>query len=240
MLPNDVEFLTLKRCNNLKSLIDVLSLEKEILCRTCNTKPDGHECVVLPSSPSCSHLQRDKVENSRLVVSSSSIPVGTFSFLSVLKIQSCSNLRNLFKPGLQPRFPNVEDIVIYDCCQMEEIVAATTEDHSEGISEERSSSREDTLFYLPKLKALTLSKLPELKSICRGWMTCDSLVCITLFCCQKLKRLPLALALVHGKPSAPPNLKVIAVQDKIWWRSLEWINPEERKALQPFCQYLEL
>ncbi|EOY13641.1 LRR and NB-ARC domains-containing disease resistance protein, putative [Theobroma cacao] len=244
VLPNDVEFFTLKRCNSLGSLIDVLSSNKEIVHRTGNTKPDGDECVLLASSSrSCSRLQPDKIEDSQFVVSSSSIPSpGTFSFLILIKIQSCSNLRNLFKPGLQPRFPNVKEIAIYDCCQMEEIVAATTEEYGEGISEEGSSNRKGMtyLFYLPKLKALTLSKLPELKSICRGLMTCDSLVYITVSCCPKLKRLPLALPLLHGKPSPPPNLKVINVQDKRWWRSLEWNHQEEEKALQPFCQYLEL
>ena len=94
-----------------------------------------------------------------------------------------------------------------------------------------------TKITLPNLRYLILKDLPELKTICNSnkVIVCDSIEEITLFCCPKLKRLPLFLPLLSdGQLSPPPSLRIIYSFNKEWWDSLEWDSPDTKNVLQPF------
>jgi disease resistance protein RPS2 len=67
---------------------------------------------------------------------------------------------------------NLEEIKVYCCDKMEDIIATWDE---EGIMGEESSCCSITKFSLPKLRILRWGYLPELESICSAKLICDSL-----------------------------------------------------------------
>ncbi|KAL0364931.1 UNVERIFIED_CONTAM: putative disease resistance protein [Sesamum angustifolium] len=105
-----------------------------------------------------------------------------------------------------------------------------------------SSYNDQAILTLPKLRALSLKWLPELRSICRETVVCDSIETIGMFQCHKIKRLPFFMPQLNGQPSPPLNLKQIRIgkDDRDWWESLEWSHSNIKNMVQPFVKYLEL
>ncbi|CAI9777629.1 unnamed protein product [Fraxinus pennsylvanica] len=149
------------------------------------------------------------------------LPPGTFSCLSELSIYRCGKIKKLFPQSLVHNFRNLELLFLEDCLQMEEIIE---DDNNEGAD-----------ITLPMLKKLTLRHLPQVKSICKGKMICDSIEEIHLRGTKNIKKLPLYLPFLHGQRSPPPRLRTIKIGaggDKEWWESLDANN-----VLQPVVQY---
>ncbi|CAI9773422.1 unnamed protein product [Fraxinus pennsylvanica] len=149
------------------------------------------------------------------------LPPGTFSSLEELSIVRCDKIKKLFPQSLVHNFHNLQVLAVEDCEQMEEIIE---DDNNEGAD-----------ITLPKLKVLELENLPQLKSICRGKMICDSIESIYLGGIDNVKELPLNLPLLHGQLSPPPRLQEIQihVDDEEWWESLEWDHHNAKNVLQP-------
>ncbi|XP_048420486.1 disease resistance protein At4g27190-like [Pyrus x bretschneideri] len=76
----------------------------------------------------------------------------SFGNLKLLVVQCCKRLKYLFSSSIVKLLASVEDIVVYNCEQMEEIVA-TEEEAGEIIT-------------LPKVKYIGLVRLPKLKNFC--------------------------------------------------------------------------
>uniref|UniRef100_A0A2N9I9W9 Uncharacterized protein n=1 Tax=Fagus sylvatica TaxID=28930 RepID=A0A2N9I9W9_FAGSY len=136
-------------------------------------------------------------------------------------------LKKLLPPGLLLHLHNLEEIEVRVCDQLDEIIEEEKEE--EGM--------DTTKITLPRLKKLWLKSLPKLKSICSSSkvISCDSLEEIFIFCCPKLKRLPLSLPLLNGQLSPPPSLKQIEAEEE-WWESLEWDSQDTKNVLQPFLR----
>jgi len=157
---------------------------------------------------------------------------GIFSGLIEFYCGGCESMKKLFPLVLLPNLVNLERIEVMDCEKMEEIIGTT--------DEESSTSNSITKFNLPKLRSLTLDCLPELKSICRAKLICNSLEKIIVIYCEKLKRMPICLPLLeNGQPSPPPSLKKIQTDPKEWWeRVVEWEHPNAKDVLRPFVEFL--
>ena len=114
---------------------------------------------------------------------------------------------------------------------MEEIIASELEEE-EGIS---SASFK---FTLPNLLKFYLCDLPELKSICgaNGVLVCDSIQCIEIRNCPKLKRLPLNLPSQDDGQPYPPSLTTIYIYPKEWWELVEWDHPNAKPLLEPYVK----
>jgi len=187
-------------CIDARSLCDVLSLEnatelERISIREC----DNMESLV-SSSWFCSAPPRLPSYN------------GMFSGLKEFSCHRCKSMKKLFPLVLLPNLVNLEVISVCFCEKMEEIIGTT--------NEESSTSNSITGFILPKLRTLELLGLPELKSICSAKLICNSLECIIVEDCEKLKRMPICLPLLeNGQPSPPPSLKNIYPSPEEWW---EW------------------
>ncbi|CAI9760452.1 unnamed protein product [Fraxinus pennsylvanica] len=159
--------------------------------------------------------------------------------LSLTKIQnlpnSISDLENLRTLLLKfcnelESMPSLEKLkelrhLVFNCVQMEEIIE---DDKNEG----GNISSADITF--PRLLTLHLRNLPQLKSICKVLISCDSIRHIHLEGIKRIKKVPLYLQLLDGQPSPPPSLILIWIcrEDKEWWESLDWDHHNANSVLE--------
>ncbi|XP_022735595.1 probable disease resistance protein At4g27220 [Durio zibethinus] len=229
ILPYDIQHLEFVECKGLRSLNDICGLKDATNLKECTfEKCEELESIFLSGCQlqTLESLNLSGLHNLKAIVGESS--VGAFSSLKTICIFSCTKIKNLFSAKWV--LHNLEEATVGHCDEMEEIIAS----EEEGMG---------TIKYnLPKLWILHLVELPHLKSICskNGVMVCDSLQCIDIRNCPKLKRLPLYLPLLDHdteKPSPPPSLKEIRVHPKEWWESLEWDHPHANNVLLPFLKF---
>ncbi|KAF8023850.1 hypothetical protein BT93_F1130 [Corymbia citriodora subsp. variegata] len=167
-----------------------------------------------------------------------------FPHLWRLNITGCSKLKHLCEVGhglpqvyrcpktkrvvewkwLATLLPNLRSIKIRNCEKLEEII----EGPAMSIVEDCQSIEVIIIETVPNilqpsflnLTHLTLSNLPELKSICDRTMSCFSIQYMRITNCPKLRRLPL---LDNGPPCPPRDPFGIWI-DKQMWQSLEWVH----------------
>ncbi|CAA3024468.1 probable disease resistance At5g63020 [Olea europaea subsp. europaea] len=152
------------------------------------------------------------------------LPHGTFSCLRWLRIRGCHKIKKVFPQSLVHNFHNLEYLDVQDCAQMEEIIE---DDENEGAD-----------ITLPRLKSFYLKNLPQVKSICKGKMLCDSIENITLGGIKNIKEFPLYLPLLDGQLSPPSRLALIhVIGDKEWWKSLEWPHHNAKNVLQHLVKF---
>ncbi|GKV49041.1 hypothetical protein SLEP1_g55814 [Rubroshorea leprosula] len=237
LLPDNLQKLEIEECRNMGSSLNKAAfLEKATELNYCGISHcEDMECVL--DLDSSSHPVLGKLEKlllwelpklSVLVrVEGVATPPHVFSNLKRLIIWNCSGMRKLLPLELLQAFQNLEEIDVFECKQMEEIITSSDSDASSDK------------FTFPKLRRLSLRNLPQLKSICsaKGVMVCDSIQEIEIFRCRKLKRIPVQLPLLdNGQPSPPPHLREIRIDEesKEWWESVVW---DHKNLLQPFLKY---
>ncbi|GKV49047.1 hypothetical protein SLEP1_g55819 [Rubroshorea leprosula] len=234
VLPDNLSSLMIWGCENMRSSLNKAALlEKATELRSCFIRLcEDMECVVDLNSSSYPVL--DKLEElyleklpklSVLVrVEGVATPPHVFSNLKRLYISWCFEIRKLLPLELLQAFQNLEEIHVFECTQMEEIITSSDSDASSDK------------FTFPKLRILHLWDLPQLKSICsaKGVMVCDSIEEIWIQGCRELKRIPVQLPLLdNGQPSHLREIK-IDEESKEWWESVEW---DHKNLLHPFLKY---
>ncbi|GLU15301.1 hypothetical protein SLE2022_318030 [Rubroshorea leprosula] len=249
VLPDNLEDLWIDKMQNMtrRSLNKIILLENATELRRCLIHQcERIECVVeldSSSSPSLCWPVLNKLEylyindlpNLCVLVRVEGVPTPprVFSNLKVLAIYCCYKMRKLLPLELLQALQNVEEIRVWNCTEMEEIIASSDSD----------ASSDKFTFTFPKLRMLELDKLPKLKSICsaKGVMIYDSIEEIVINRCPELKRNPFQLPLRHdGQPSRPPRLIAIKIDRRYsegWWESVEWDHPTAKNLLQPYVKY---
>ena len=168
---NDIQELIYK-CIDARSLGDVWSLKYAtelgyIEISNCNSMESlvssSWFCCAPPPLPSC-----------------------MFSGLKEFYCVRCKSMKKLFPLVLLPNLVNLEEITVTRCEKIEEIIGGTRP-NEEGVMGEENSM--NTGLKLPKLKVLTLHELPQLKSICRAKLICDSLEVIQVSDCISMESL---------------------------------------------------
>ncbi|KAJ0035489.1 hypothetical protein Pint_26072 [Pistacia integerrima] len=103
------------------------------------------------------------------------VPAGSFAELRILTVQACPKLKYVFSRFMSEFMPNLEELTVEDCLDMEEI-----------ILEDKNIIDSDHIA-LPILKKLKLHYLPGLVNIWRsGW---PSLELINIYGCPRLKKI---------------------------------------------------
>ncbi|GKV44463.1 hypothetical protein SLEP1_g51647 [Rubroshorea leprosula] len=248
VLPNNLEDLRIVGSKDMRgSLNKIVLFEKANELRWCSIwESEEIECVVeldssSSSSPCCPILNKLEVLNVlelpklRVLVRVGGVatPPPVFSNLKVLFINLCRKMRKLLPLELLQALQNLEEIGVWNCTEMEEIIA----------SSDSGASSDKFTFTFPKLRMLKLGNLPKLKSICsaKGVMIYDSIEEIKINTCPELKKNPFQLPLLdNGQPSPPPRLtaiKIHRIYSEGWWESVEWDHPNAKNLLQPYLKY---
>ncbi|KAL8166176.1 hypothetical protein V2J09_007675 [Rumex salicifolius] len=216
--------ISMYQCQGLESIWSESSCAKP--------KLESLETLLISNSDSFRALAKGRLELS----SSESL-----SSLKKLEIFYCSKAEKIFTPWLlKGQLRNLEYITIFNCERLEELFAGS-DLVGDGDANFKSKDaivevNQDMIMELPKLRVLTLQRLPRLVSICKiGLVRCKSIEEIKVSNCPRLKKLPLLLDVQgNGMPLAPPCLKEINVD---WWESLLWDNPDIKSTLQPFVKF---
>ncbi|GKV34483.1 hypothetical protein SLEP1_g42854 [Rubroshorea leprosula] len=225
-LPHNVETIEFRRCHDFKC-VDQLSFLKDTVNLTTCLLSECQSIEFAFSSlfnfnplQSLQFLVLDQLENLKSLFEEEALAPSALSFpLKTISIMDCPKIKKLFSPRLLVwHLQNLESILVFDCEELEEIIA------SEG------SKEEDGKLPLPKLKILGLRNMPKLKSICGRTrvLVCDSLEALGIVDCPMLKRVPL---------SPPPSLKDIKVSSEESWESLEWEHPNAKDILLPLVEF---
>ncbi|KAI5557744.1 hypothetical protein BDE02_18G124100 [Populus trichocarpa] len=176
MFPKDIQQLTIDNNDDATSLCDFLSLIKNateleaIKIFSCNSM----ESLVSSSWFRCAPLPSPSYN-------------GIFSGLKKFYCSGCKSMKKLFPLVLLPSLVNLEEIKVFECEKMEEIIGGTRSDEEGVMGEETSSSNIE--FKLPKLTMLALDGLPELKRICSAKLICDSIGVIDVRNCEKMEEI---------------------------------------------------
>ncbi|XP_043698658.1 disease resistance protein At4g27190-like [Telopea speciosissima] len=154
---------------------------------------------------------------------------GTLENLRFLYIERCSNLKHIFQMSMAQGLPQLEEISIGDCNDLEEIF----------MKNERGEDEEEgkvVVVVLPRLKFLGLSSLPNFSTVCRGVLSLHGSIKfpvleeLNIKECPNLRRLP-----ISSSPESTPRLREIYVQER-WFNQLEWDEPSDKLHLQQRVQ----
>ncbi|KAJ9687655.1 hypothetical protein PVL29_016226 [Vitis rotundifolia] len=163
-------------------------------------------------------LQHLYIKNSLKLESIWQGPVhgGSLSRLRTLALLKCPRLKMIFSNGMIQNLCRLEDLRVEECDQIEELIM---ESENNGLESNQ----------LPRLKTLTLLKLPRLRSI---WVDDSlewrSLQTIEISTCHMLKRLP------FNNDNAT-KLRSIKGQQE-WWEALKWTDDGATKQrLESLC-----
>ncbi|PON70598.1 NB-ARC domain, LRR domain containing protein [Parasponia andersonii] len=235
LLPKDVEILAIKRCRmNLSSLSKLTSFINATNLKWCYIKYCGEIEYLFSYSSTISHLLqtlevldleavwdlRGLTRAEKLGLPTVPRPPDIFSSLRKVRIGLCNNIRRLFR-NASP-LPNLEDLIIFECDQLIEIIS-TTSDYHEGGGGIPNNDIVVIDVALPKLSNLHLIALPKLKSIP---VIADSLQQIIVRECPNLERIP-----PLDRESYPPSLQCVYIGQDLW-ESLEWDHPNTKAAIQ--------
>lgn len=141
----------------------------------------------------------------------------------------CDAVKNIFPVQLLQNFPNLENLFLRYCENLEDIIVEIAEMSDRHNHQDYSNS-----ISLPKLKRLSLHDLPSLKSICNGVMVCPSIRSVNIQDCPMVRRLPLSLHMDGEQATAPPALVNIITSKIEWWESLKWDDALTKTILQPY------
>ncbi|CAJ1957043.1 unnamed protein product [Sphenostylis stenocarpa] len=206
MLPFYIQRLKVETCHDIRSLCDVMSLNNTTSLKRCEIADcDGQEYLFSLSCFSSCCTSRRSLESLELnslknlhslckeieAVTQTFPSGGAFSCLKYFCIYHCPNIKKLLTPGLLAYLQNLEEITVHNCKSMQEIISVDGIDYeSYGGKNSCVGNRDAIIVSHSKLVSLSLKHLPELRSICRGQMVCESLQNFRIFKCPKLTRLP--------------------------------------------------
>ncbi|KAJ0102863.1 hypothetical protein Patl1_04583 [Pistacia atlantica] len=242
-IPTDIQTLFIDRCDDLRSVSDISSLKDATDWRECwiyQCKQMEYFCYLSSHTTAFQTLEYLFVEclDNLIAIVGEEIDgaPGIFSCLKTFQIGNCPKLKRLFPPKLLRNLQNLEEIEVWSCSGLVEIVEASSDEEEE----DKEASKNSVKLSLPNLRSIVLRFLPELRSFCKSCYAihCDSLRSIYIEGCPKLKTIsPLFPQPDNGQPFPPASLERLRVRPKEWWNSLEWDHPNTKNVLERFLEY---
>ena len=118
---------------------------------------DAHKILLLQQvqGMNLKNLEIGKVNSNEIF--SPEIPAGNFSGLESLKVQSCSNVRNILASSTCRGMTKLQYLWLEDCSMLEEVISPSEDPNGHANVQE---------ILFPHLKQLTISKLPKLQRFC--------------------------------------------------------------------------
>ncbi|RWR90814.1 putative disease resistance protein isoform X1 [Cinnamomum micranthum f. kanehirae] len=198
---------------------DLKEKQEVFYSRECVVNVSDGDCnsVAFPTS-NLTHLWISQLYNLSAIYMEEPTQGDNLANLKCIDILSCPKLKYLLSVGWFQTLQNLKEIDVFYCQAMEEMVVDM------GDMGEANNNIPITL---PRLKRLSLSHLPNLKSICKRTLICSSLEEIMVLNCPMLKMLPFSIN------NLPSSLKQIEGSRR-WWDSLEWDNANTKMHLQTF------
>ncbi|XP_059658316.1 uncharacterized protein LOC132304578 [Cornus florida] len=150
----NLEMLEVKWCESVVCEVEVLTIEKGSTTSAPTIVLPRIGAMHLGMLPNLMHMGLNKK-----VLSDSP---HVYENLSVLFIDNCNSVRNVFSPSIAKNLVHLQELEVTACKKMEEIVAVET---GQGENSEEDLADDEILIF-PQLKTLTLEYLPKLKSFC--------------------------------------------------------------------------
>ncbi|XP_059659075.1 probable disease resistance protein At4g27220 [Cornus florida] len=150
----NLEMLEVKWCESVVCEVEVLTIEKGSTTSAPTIVLPRIGAMHLGMLPNLMHMGLNKK-----VLSDSP---HVYENLSVLFIDNCNSVRNVFSPSIAKNLVHFQELEVTACKKMEEIVAVET---GQGENSEEDLADDEILIF-PQLKTLTLEYLPKLKSFC--------------------------------------------------------------------------
>ncbi|RWR90778.1 putative disease resistance protein isoform X1 [Cinnamomum micranthum f. kanehirae] len=199
---------------------DLVEIKYNFYSRECLVNVSDSDClnsVAFPES-NLTELSITRLHNLSTIYMEEPTQGDKLANLKCIEIRKCPKLKYVLSIGWFQTLQNLEEIIVADCRAMDEMVVDM------GDMGEANNKIPITL---PRLKRITLSHLPNLKSICKRTLICSSLEQIVVLYCPMLKMLPFSIN------SLLSSLKQIEGSRR-WWDSLEWDSANTKMYLQPF------
>ncbi|GMN67043.1 hypothetical protein TIFTF001_036102 [Ficus carica] len=236
LLPKDVKMLAIRHVlGTMSSLCELTSDYNAAKLRVCYIE----DCSAIrylfcnsdsgvPLLPSLDILHLDGVKDlwgliERKIASEASSqlpPAGSFLSLKELRICDCNSIKKLFGIDITS-LPNLEQLTLSRCEQLEAIVSMRSDDEEHQAEGEITEHAISTIS-LPKLRRLVMSTLPKLHHIP---VIADSLQEIHIDACPKLERISFL-----DRESCPPNLLHVDI-DQSMWSLLKWDYPNAKDVV---------
>ncbi|PON68480.1 NB-ARC domain, LRR domain containing protein [Trema orientale] len=235
LIPNDVEFLGIQSCSiGVTNLCELASFENVTNLRECHIVSCEIEHVfsyspgIFPLLQNLESLVLGSLSNLRGLIlrqrgaPSSPLPAGTFSSLKSLRLSFCDKVKKI---SMMASLPKLEELDIYNCKELKEIISTTSDDDDDEDrnEEEGSDHHAMKIVTLPNLRKVSVCKLPKL---CSLPLVADSLQEISLEDLPKLKRVPLL-----DRDPCPSSLQRVNIHQYLW-ESSEWDHANAKDVIQ--------
>ncbi|XP_031266679.1 disease resistance protein RPS2-like [Pistacia vera] len=177
-IPTDIQRLVIQHCDDLRRI------ECFYYLSSYTSALQTLEDLVLQYLDNLIAILGEEIDGAKSTLPTPITP-GIFSCLKTIRIWSCPKLKRLFPPKLLRNLQNLEEIRVWKCSGLVEIVEAS----SDKEEEDKEASKNSIKLSLPNLRSIVLRFLPELRSFCKSCYAihCDSLRSIYIEGCPKLK-----------------------------------------------------
>ncbi|KAF7851177.1 hypothetical protein BT93_L4362 [Corymbia citriodora subsp. variegata] len=192
---DQLKWCVLGECNELEVLVDA----SDILHQEALTE-SHYKSICLESLEFLYVYYMKNLRN----IWKGSVQKGCLSSLKLLTLCKCPELTVIFSCEMLDNLNNLEEVTVEDCPAIKSLISCQTS----------AGKVDETSYFLPILKKLSLHYVPKLSSISCGLQIAPRLERLSFYDCPSLKSL-------STDEVSSEHLKKIR-GERSWWKDLEW------------------